>query len=981
MAESKLIFGGPLNKEAANQLKLRQELLSKESRSVEETSLLNNRGGWVKITSGVNEILGTEFKELQEKVYGKDVKASQDALSTFRSKGSDDAVNFVLSGGVLRQEMDPEKPLRTYMKDGLNLVDEKASSYSNTERGFRSMPGITSFKVASKSTYGALKQIDIDIKVNTLEDLNIIDKLYFKPGFDVLVEYGANAYIDEDGEVQSRTRSVSKKFLKGEELIKTQDKAQEYKLKTGGNYEALFAKVTNFSWDYGNDGSYDCKLVLISKGELMESLESTIYTANGAEFKKIAKKNNTAGSKTKSGADVNDAISSLLQACMYSSEYIKVLLQKTYGIEIYRSVELKADKEEGEADEDDNSDKSKNYHWYISLRDFMHLLDKVFLQRGDEKDGKPFNLSTTYSKEQFCTYHEHMSIDPGVCFLPYIGPGKAWYLNSDEWYWRNSFFDNHSTHGGLPPKVFEEAHKKQKEKYGDAYDPRSPGAICLNINHLLEIQNGFLDANKEDTKASTSVFTLIQQVLNDCETAMGGINSFDLHYDEDDKEWSVVDRAIPVKQTVKTAPTLNIAGTGSSITKVQISSKISNAIVSTLSLNATISDTVKRKHTNLLQFNKNLYNRYSITNPNLIKEKVEEENKSLEEIIAKIGGAFSSYAQGHYDRSKFLDNTIDYQKYSIIRHAIEQDEKRRKKKPAGFSGLIPIELSFSTDGITNLRVGESFQVNKGILPSRYDGKVGFIVTQIEQEIGNDSRWETSITTRMFMLASTDPTAPKPIVKERPVPDTTNVNYRPKNKTRSGVTTPTNTPWSAAFISYVALKGDPSFPKAPAHTKYAQGARSAANWTALPAKSTKPQVGDIIIKGRAGNALNFNSSRWGGKSHGDLVTYVSQIGDRKFHAIGGNVIHTVKKKFFKADSNGNYGNGMVIVLRPKAAVNITAMVQAALEEWHIWHVDTENQRVDQETMANYDKPRSPIIFDRLKTYWASVNWNNFDKDIV
>lgn len=980
MADNKLIFGGPLNKELTKQLKFRQEVLSKEHRSVEETSLLNNRGGWVKITSGTNEILGQEYEDIQKKVYGESVKESQDALTTFRSKGSEDAVNNVLSGGVLRQEMDPEKPLRTYMKDGLNLVDEKASSYSNTERGFRAMPGITNFRVSSKSTFGALKQIDIDIKVNTLEDLTIIDKLYFKPGFDVLVEYGANTYIDEDGEVQSRTRSVSKKFLKGEELLKVQEKSKEYKVKTGGNYEALFAKVTNFSWNYNMDGSYDCRLVLVSKGELMESLETTIYTANGSEFKKIAEKNTNSGSKTKGSVDINDAISALLAACMWSTQSDKSSFEKKYGVQIYRSAELKSDKQQDQGDEEDDSAKSKNYHWYISLRDFMFLLDSKFLRKGSEKDGKPFNLSTEYSEKEFNTFHEHMSVDPGICFLPYVGTGNTWYLHSDKWYWRNSFYDNYSAAGSLPPKVFEEAHKKQKEKF-ETYNPRTPEAICLNINHLLEIQNSFLDTQKKDIKASTSVFTLLKQVLDDCETAMGGINSFDLHFDEDDKEWSVVDRAIPIEQTVKTAPVLNIVGTGSFVTNLQINSKISSAIASTLSLNASISDTVKRKHTNLLQFNKNLYNRYSVTNPKDIKEKIDEENKSLEKIIFSIGGSYASYAQGHYDRSKFLDNSIDYAKYSKIRLAIEQDEKRRKKQPTGFSGLIPIELSFTIDGITNLRVGEAFQVNKGILPSRYDNKVGFILTQIEQKIGNNSRWETDITTRMFMLASTDPVSPKPIEKERPVPDTSNVDYRPKNKTRSGVTTPTNTPWSAAFISYVALKGDPSFPKAPAHTKYAQGARSAANWTALPAKSTKPQVGDIIIKGRAGNTLNFNSSRWGGKSHGDLVTYVSQIGDRKFHAIGGNVIHTVKKKFFKADSNGNYGNGMVIVLRPKAAVNITAMVQAALEEWHIWHVDTENQRVDQETMANYDKPRSPIIFDRLKTYWASVNWNNFDKDIV
>ena len=984
MAETKLIYGGPLNSQATKQIEFRQKLNSNPSKSVEEVSLLNTRGGWVKITSGVNEIVGEDNKELANRIYGDDLEDSKKALDEYRSEGSKQASKTVLAGGVLSENIKDSEATTKY-RLGLDLVDSRNSSYSNTPSGFRAMPGITDFVVNQASmNNGALKQIQIDIKVNTLEDLNTIDKLYFKPGFDILIEYGANVYIDEDGEVGSQVYSVSKKFLKGEDLSKIQEKTDEYKVKTGGNYEALFASVTNFSWNYNLDGSYDCKVNLISKGELMESLEAHLYTPNGSEFKKTAEENTKSGSTTKGSVDVDDFISAMLASLMWNTKSARRRLKKKYNVDVFRSIELKSDKVEGESSSEDNSNKSKNYHWYISMRDFLHLLDTTFVPTRSRKDGKPFSLSTEYSKKEFNTFHEHMSVDPGICFLPYTGTGKAWYFDSDNWFWRNSFFDNYSNAGGLPPKVFVEAHKNQKQRFGEAYNPRSPQAICLNVNHLLEIQNTFLEELKKNSKATTSIYTYLQQVLDDCETVMGGVNDFVLFYDEQDKEWSINDKGAPNKETKKSAPKLKLTGTSSFITNLSISSTISSAIANTLSINASVSGTANSS-SSLLQFNKNLYNRYNVENPQDTSKTKLNEGKSLEEIIGKIGGTFASYAQGHYDRSVFTENNAIYRRYANIRLATEQDEQRRQFREVGFPGIIPVTLSLTMDGIANLRCGEAFQVSKGVLPERYDSQVGFIVAQIEQKISKDNKWSTDIKARMFMLATNIPIYPKPVREERPAPDTSNVQYRPKEKTNRGAITPTNTPWSAAFISYIALKGDPNFPKASAHTRYAQGARSAANWKVLPASSTTPQIGDIIIKGRAGNTLNFTDAKYRGKSHGDLVTYVSvptnfveKMG-AKYHTIGGNVTHTVKKKFFTSDSNGNYGNGMVICLRPQSGVNIQAMVNAATREWNVWHEDTKNQKVDLEHTANRNGPRSPLIFERLKTYWASINHTNFQKD--
>ena len=59
------------------------------------------------------------------------------------------------------------------------------------------------------------------------------------------------------------------------------------------------------------------------------------------------------------------------------------------------------------------------------------------------------------------------------------------------------------------------------------------------------------------------------------------------------------------------------------------------------------------------------------------------------------------------------------------------------------------------DGISGLKVGEAFKIQNNILPSRYHNRVGFIITNITDNIGQDNRWITEISTKMFNLPATE----------------------------------------------------------------------------------------------------------------------------------------------------------------------------------------------------------------------------------
>jgi hypothetical protein len=61
-----------------------------------------------------------------------------------------------------------------------------------------------------------------------------------------------------------------------------------------GNYDALFGKVSNFSWSFNDDGSYDIELIIISLGDVIESLKTNISVdSKTSKFLRVAGSSNS----------------------------------------------------------------------------------------------------------------------------------------------------------------------------------------------------------------------------------------------------------------------------------------------------------------------------------------------------------------------------------------------------------------------------------------------------------------------------------------------------------------------------------------------------------------------------------------------------------------------------------------------------------------------------------------------------------------
>lgn len=118
------------------------------------------------------------------------------------------------------------------------------------------------------------------------------------------------------------------------------------------------------------------------------------------------------------------------------------------------------------------------------------------------------------------------------------------------------------------------------------------------------------------------------------------------------------------------------------------------------------------------------------------------------------------------------------------------------------------------------------------------------------------------------------------------------------------------PWSAAFISFVArTAGYSNFKFAAAHSTYIYDAvdkrtasDAAAPFWGFDVNEHKPQLGDLVCRGRNGSSIASMSSlpRGGFKSHCDIVV---GINDTEVRTLGGNVSQSVSITSYPLDSSG------------------------------------------------------------------------------
>jgi hypothetical protein len=252
-------------------------------RTPEQITYLNSRTAWVKLASGTYLT--------PEKL------ASMGFVPTAQEQfqGTGLAKNHILFGGYaslvegnLTSSPDLISGNGTFdVYQRTNFLGNNGAYTAGQDFGIVPMPGIESLDVKALNR-GSLKKAIVKIKVQDRNQLNILDVLYLRLGYTVLLEWGNSIFLDNNGRLQQ----VADTILENDQLFFNpewnQDKAyddilqyiENYREIYAGNYDGLLGKVSNFNWTFNKDGSYDVELTILSYGDIIESLKTNITAKN-----------------------------------------------------------------------------------------------------------------------------------------------------------------------------------------------------------------------------------------------------------------------------------------------------------------------------------------------------------------------------------------------------------------------------------------------------------------------------------------------------------------------------------------------------------------------------------------------------------------------------------------------------------------------------------------------------------------------------
>ena len=268
------IIGEPFAGYVNDQIKVRQDLMGKISdRGPEMLAWANAKTAWVKLASGV--FLSGSYAEDRLKAIG--------LTPTSEYMGTNLAQQNVLFGGTSKYNT-------TNSTLQQRSTFKEVYDHTDTDFGLVPMPGIESIDIQDKNR-GSIREANVQIKANSRRQLEIIDALYLRLGYTVFLEWGNSHYIDNDNNYKEMGSTLIKDFFNSPQTFPHPNTHRDFlgtigdkREETDGNYDGFLGKVTNFTWNFEPDGTYNISLKIISLGSVIESLKVNLSPSKDDPF-------------------------------------------------------------------------------------------------------------------------------------------------------------------------------------------------------------------------------------------------------------------------------------------------------------------------------------------------------------------------------------------------------------------------------------------------------------------------------------------------------------------------------------------------------------------------------------------------------------------------------------------------------------------------------------------------------------------------
>jgi hypothetical protein len=726
-------------------------------RTPDQLTYLNSKTAWVKLASSVK--IGNKFQSKDEQIvpgtWGKLAKEN------------------VLFSGI--------SSLSDRILTPKSTVEEKYQHSSGF--GFVPMPGIIDASVKCENR-GSIKKATVNIKCYSPEQFRILEVLYLRLGYTVFLEWGWSNYLDNDGKLNSNYYTlIESSFFKldtNSKYIDFLQNIESYRAGKDGNYDGLLCKVSNFSWNFSADGSYDIQLSLISMGDVIESLKtnitpskdiieyiSEVYSLYGDEEEDIS---SGESDKKIPPTPANDLISAyfFLQRTfvargVYGGSFDNSNSGFTNQFDIRFGIDGNSTVANIEVVQDDkfsfepipakndflyfnytNEDRYQgmitNEGFYVRFGHLIEFIRTNIILKTEKAENPIIEIDTDFEKSKMYVFPYQVSLDPRVCIV-----GTKEVLS------RKIFYDN------LP--IWN--------------DGEGNGANIANIYLNCSMVSRVL-GEKQDEDGNISLYEVLSTICSELNLALGSVNNLEIVIEEETNSLKIIDASYqPVIEKKSTELQLyGYNGNNSNfVHSFDLKTEITNDFATMVSIGSTAGGYAKgMENTMFSKWNKGLIDIFKENyappkQTSTIDDKDPANLTYASEFWLKIYSPYGlSFPQsvdagfrynGVYKGRGTVGLSCDISPelidknlvvvpefYKYCQYKIQQLEQKYASPTNGF---IPISLGITLEGISGIKIYNYVKVNTEFLPSNYPDSLKFIIKGINHKISANN-WETSLET-------------------------------------------------------------------------------------------------------------------------------------------------------------------------------------------------------------------------------------------